>query len=439
MLKKINFTIALAGLMFFCALTVRAQDKTDELVKAYISNENWVIKLFAIMEVRNQKAYDIYESMLLDALKSSNQDLRTYALAGAASSNTDCMGRIKSIQLMQTVIDNFLELKKQPFATDKALELISNLTGEKKPADKKKKWLEWIEKNTGALPDHAATIRELKAKPAAAAPAPANGVASGRGFAATEVERLEDLNKNGIDLVFCCDITASMGPAVDNVQKEVRFLVNIVMSLAPSSKIGFVCFNDAAWVGLALSSDMKVIQEAVNRQLGAVGGEDWEEGVDKALEVALSDPELEWRDDTWKVLVFVSDAPPHPGDTDRTIQMAKDAANGTFVPAPPKDNKKNKAKKKVASGAEKPSKPKKFIINSIHTKTPDMAPYEQQAQSVYTSMANASGGTYSALGENPQVVKQTLLMLFGKEWENVTTEFIELFKSKAEAENPKKK
>lgn len=435
--KKINFAVILLFLMTFCALPAQAQDKTDELVKAYISNENWVIKLFALMEVRNQKSYDVYESMLLDALKSANYNLRTYALASAASSDAECMGRLKSAQLMQAVVDNCLELKKQPFATEKALALISILTGEKKPADKKKKWQEWLEKNKGTLPDHS-SVRELKAKPAAAEPDPANGVASGRGFAATEVQRLEDLNKNGIDLVFCCDITASMGPAVDNVQKEVQFLVNIVMSLSPSSKIGLVCFNDAAWVGLALSSDLKVIQEAVNRQLGAVGGEDWEEGVDKALEVALSDPELEWRSDTWKVLVFVSDAPPHPGDNDRTIQMAKDAANGTFVPAPPKDNKKNKDRKKVSSGAEKPSKPKKFIINSIHTKTPDMAPYEQQAQSVYTSMANVSGGTYSALGDNPQVVKQTLLMLFGKEWENVTTEFIEMFKAKTQAENPKK-
>lgn len=434
-LKRIVFPAVLLLVFVVNTGIARADEKTDQLVTAYLTNSNWVIKVFAMMELRNQKSYDIYEAALLDSIKSTNENLRIYAVASALKLDSAGVDKVKSAQIVEALIA-FLDDKKQPFLSDKASEALELLTGAKKLGGKKKKWEDWFTKNKASLPDHA-TVYKMEAK-GQAVEALANGGVESGGIRGTTVERLEKLNKNGLDLVLCVDITGSMGPCVAAVQEQVSFLVNIIISISPSSKIGFVCYNDASWVALPFSSDAKVIQEAVNRQLGATGGGDWEEGVDKAYETALFDPLLEWREETWKLIVIMGDAPPHGGDVDRTVKNAEDAFKGTLVPPPPPPQDRKNPKKKVATG-EKEKKPvqlKEVITSTIQTFSQNE---RAVVQGVFSRIATAGGGTYVNLDDPSLVINQILQMIFGKEWESVTSEFIEVFKANAAAAEPKKK
>ncbi|MBI5360920.1 MAG: VWA domain-containing protein [Planctomycetes bacterium] len=439
MAKKHMVTVCIVFLwaaIFGQLSSVHADEKTDQLVTAYLTNSNWVIKVFAMMELRNQKSYDIYEAALLDSIKSTNENLRIYAVASVLKLDSAGVDKIKSAQVVEALI-TFLDDRKQPFLSDKASEALELLTGAKKLGGKKKKWEDWFTKNKASLPDHA-TVYKMVAKGQAAEDPANGGVESGGIRGGTTVARLEKLNKNGLDLVLCVDITGSMGPCVAAVQEQVSFLVNIIISISPSSKIGFVCYNDASWVALPFNSDLKVIQEAVNKQLGATGGGDWEEGVDKAYETALFDPLLEWREETWKLIVIMGDAPPHTGDVDRTVKNAEDAYKGTLVPPPPPPQDRKNPKKKVATG-EKEKKPvqlKEVITSTIQTFSQNE---RAVVQGVFSRIATAGGGTYVNLDDPSLVINQILQMIFGKEWESVTSEFIEVFKANVAAADPKKK
>jgi len=156
--------------------------------------------------------------------------------------------------------------------------------------------------------------RRLRARAEANGPAHAPGET--RTVAGPGIERWKDLeriHRSGLEVMVCLDSTGSMGDVIDAAKANVASLVRRLRALAPRCRVGLVTYDDGARLRIGLTSD----EGALERELGrvfAAGGEDYEEGVDKAVMLAFKPETVGWSSKALRVVLVVGDAPPHDED-----------------------------------------------------------------------------------------------------------------------------
>jgi von Willebrand factor type A domain len=126
-------------------------------------------------------------------------------------------------------------------------------------------------------------------------------------------------NLNGsrreLDLVFTFDVTGSMGQYIKEGKNTIQSIVSrIVQQENCDVRFGLVAYRDAppqdttfVTKEFTFTKDLSIMQEYLNG-LGAVGGGDGPEAVGTAL---YATEQLPWRTDAAKVVIFITDAPPH--------------------------------------------------------------------------------------------------------------------------------
>lgn len=161
---------------------------------------------------------------------------------------------------------------------------------------------------------------------------------------------LSCLNPAKLDIAFLVDATGSMGDEINYLKAELRDILKKVHDSMPATQVqtGALFYRDLEDSYLTRISDLTPDfdkTEAFIADNGADGGGDTPEGVDAALEEALTG--FHWRDDATARLAFlVLDAPPH-GDAATVKRMqtltAQYAARGIrLIPV-------------VCSGSDKPT------------------------------------------------------------------------------------
>lgn len=150
-----------------------------------------------------------------------------------------------------------------------------------------------------------------------------------------------------LDLVFCVDLTGSMGGLIASARAHVgRILDALQGQLGQALRVGFVGYRDHSdgprlLEVTPLTADVSKVRRAI-AEAQVDGGGDTPEAVFAGLVKCL---ELKWAEGSYRVVILIGDAPPHavgaPGDAypvDPTGLTVDDVANrleteGLFVHA----------------------------------------------------------------------------------------------------------
>lgn len=119
------------------------------------------------------------------------------------------------------------------------------------------------------------------------------------------------LREAGLDVVFRIDATGSMGWVINEVKDRIEDITQIVRSLVPISRFGFVAYRDRDDPEFLtqiqpLTYSTTKLYRFLSR-LRADGGGDWFEAIDAGLEVAIN--QSSWRSGARKLIILIGDAP----------------------------------------------------------------------------------------------------------------------------------
>ncbi|MBP5224336.1 MAG: VWA domain-containing protein [Lachnospiraceae bacterium] len=138
-------------------------------------------------------------------------------------------------------------------------------------------------------------------------------------------EDTSSLKDNVIELMYVIDATGSMGDELSYVKSELSDVVKKVVEANPgvTVRVSFLTYRDdedeekfhyADFMDVSDEAGMKAILHELSLQ-DAMGGGDYEEAVDEALELAMS---KNWSARSTKLIFHVLDAPAHDTETNRT-------------------------------------------------------------------------------------------------------------------------
>lgn len=134
---------------------------------------------------------------------------------------------------------------------------------------------------------------------------------------------LQNLRRNGLDIVICFDSTGSMSGEIDQVKKQIDRIGNILIKLVPKARISLCTYRDQGDEylarGIPLTSNIQELKGFLNG-VQAGGGGDHPESVDEGLRWSLS--KNQFRSNARKVILIFGDAPPHPENLKKCVEMA---------------------------------------------------------------------------------------------------------------------
>lgn len=119
---------------------------------------------------------------------------------------------------------------------------------------------------------------------------------------------------NRLDLVFCVDLTGSMGGLINSARAHIgRVLDALKAELGDGLHVGFVGYRDHSdgpqklLQVEPLSADVARVRKVID-EVKVDGGGDAPEAVYSGLIKCL---ELKWREGSYRVVILIGDAPPH--------------------------------------------------------------------------------------------------------------------------------
>lgn len=138
---------------------------------------------------------------------------------------------------------------------------------------------------------------------------------------------LQNLRRNGLDVVIAFDSTSSMGPEISVVKSQVERIGKTLIKLIPKARVSLCTYRDFGdrYVvrGIPLTSDVGRLREFLYG-VSARGGGDGPEAVQEGLRWAMTQNDFHTR--ARKVVLVFGDAPPHREDLPECLKMASDFA-----------------------------------------------------------------------------------------------------------------
>ena len=222
---------------------------------------------------------------------------------------------------------------------------------------------------------------------------------------------LERIHRHGLELVVCLDSTGSMEGVIEAAKRDVRALVERLRLLAPRVRVGLVTYDDAARVRTALTTDARELERELSR-VTAAGGDDYEEGVDKAVLFALRQERVAWSAKALRVIVVVGDAPPHDDDVAPLLRAV--------------------AKARIDALYEFPVRLDTISTNPVTTGDAEgLVPW-------FRALATAGGGTALRLAQAKHLAAELVASAFGPSWRDAIGALLtELDAFEAAVEQPK--
>jgi hypothetical protein len=136
---------------------------------------------------------------------------------------------------------------------------------------------------------------------------------------------VQQLRRDGLDIVIVFDSTSSMGGEIDEVKSQVERIGEALMKLIPKTRISICTYRDDSLhdgydvKGLPLTSDVDEIKRYL-AGIDANGGGDIPEAVEKGLQWAVENNDF--RQGSRKVILLFGDAPPHRENVDTAVSVA---------------------------------------------------------------------------------------------------------------------
>lgn len=136
---------------------------------------------------------------------------------------------------------------------------------------------------------------------------------------------LQNLRRNGLDIVITFDSTGSMGGEISEVKDQVKRIGGTLLKMVPKARISICTYRDRGdeYVvqGLPLTSDIAEIDRYLS-VVSAGGGGDTPEAVQEGMRWAIE--KNQFRPNARKMLLLFGDAPPHPQDHGTCLSLASD-------------------------------------------------------------------------------------------------------------------
>ena len=129
-----------------------------------------------------------------------------------------------------------------------------------------------------------------------------------------------------IEIMFVVDVTGSMGDELEFLKVELEDVIGRVVAANPGATVNLALlfyrdhgdqevFKYFDFKNVSTTENLAAQQAAINSQ-SALGGGDWPEAVDEALEMAV---EKQWLSSaSTKIIFHVLDAPPHSAESNQT-------------------------------------------------------------------------------------------------------------------------
>jgi len=236
------------------------------------------------------------------------------------------------------------------------------------------------------------------------------------GFSGAFGQYVGGLRKVGLDIALVIDCTSSMQFAINQVRQNLTNLVSTLQRMVPTTRLGIVCYRDQGDEFVVKWSDLSFKTAKLTeflKNINAEGGGDWEEGVLAGLQAAMD--ELTWRKDSKKIIILVGGSPPHPYEVDATVDLVRDfRSRGGYVSTIDVTERLHEEFDLFMWKSLQGSKP--------YQKSPMPEHYKQTAV-VFTEIAKAGGGEMMILGEQKQLLREVLILTFGKRWQTEMAKF----------------
>lgn len=387
-----------------------APDRIERLCSIYQTRDNWCLRAFALLGLAGE-ADDRVVTALEAGLADAHELVRGIAACALRDLPEATLKGGATAEYIDRLLGQYLVSKQHPLEPVFAYAHLKTLAGE----DYGRNLTRWKKWWTDLRPTYAPP-------PLGRIPPPATTEERGRTEAL--LDRILDLQNDGLDLVLAIDATGSMGPYLEAAKQRLADLTRILQLLIPADKLrmGLVTYNDEAQIVCELTTRLEDLRKRLGR-VSASGGADWEEGVDKAFETAVRHRKMDWRREAAKVVILCGDAAAHSADLESMYALVKQMHE-----AP------DKLSKIVLSGKKGPVKP--FIVSCVHTllepdlkgRKPPPDPAADRArvltETCFRKIAANGGGTYVVASQAAEVIVQLLVLSFGTEWEDQIRPFL---------------
>lgn len=136
---------------------------------------------------------------------------------------------------------------------------------------------------------------------------------------------LQNLRRNGLDIVIAFDSTSSMSGEIGQVKVQIERIGKTLLKLVPKARVSLCTYRDVrdTYVvrGIPLTGDVEQMR-AFLYGVSAGGGGDTPEAVDRGLQWAMTNNDFRTR--ARKVILVFGDAPPHMENLDQCLRLASD-------------------------------------------------------------------------------------------------------------------
>ena len=299
--------------------------------RPWLSHEDWLCRALAAGELARRSDDGAVRFLTFAAAKEA--DVRALSVMLRA-----LVGRPRNDLLVEGGVDlgdRLVPLLRHahPSIRARALAILKALTPVRL-GDDPDAYLLWWDKGREGLALEAKLATERRRAVPSSSPARAPGephtvvAASMRRY-----ENLDRIHRHGLEVVICLDSTGSMVGVIESAKRNLAALIDRLRTLAPRLRVGLVTYDDEARLRSPLTTDEKALEREFRRVV-ASGGEDYEEGVDKAVALALRQDRVAWSGKASRVIVVVGDAPPTTR-TSRRCSGAWPAPVGTVPSSPP--------------------------------------------------------------------------------------------------------
>eukprot|EP01088_Endostelium_zonatum_P007768 TRINITY_DN2017_c0_g1_i1.p1 TRINITY_DN2017_c0_g1~~TRINITY_DN2017_c0_g1_i1.p1 ORF type:complete len:323 (-),score=58.33 TRINITY_DN2017_c0_g1_i1:194-1162(-) len=206
-----------------------------------------------------------------------------------------------------------------------------------------------------------------------------------------EHKEREVKKSNEVDLVFLVDCTASMGPFISEAQRNISSIIEKIQATETRDvRFGLICYRDHKPQDKTFVTKTYDFTKSVTKARGYVnemraeGGGDIPEAVGAALQAAL---DLNYRKSAAKIVVIITDAPPHG--------LCKHQPDG-FPKGDPTGDVMSAVWKMAEQG---------IIIYSIGCTIISRRPF---AREWFQAISGITGGRYISL-ENSQILAEVIV------------------------------
>lgn len=136
---------------------------------------------------------------------------------------------------------------------------------------------------------------------------------------------LQNLRRNGLDIVITFDSTGSMGGEIRQVKQQIQRIGGTLLTLVPKARISICTYRDEGddfvVQGLPLTGDIAEVERFL-AGIAADGGGDEPEAVHEGLRWAIE--RNQFRGSARKVILLFGDAPPHRQFHGLCLSLASD-------------------------------------------------------------------------------------------------------------------